>query len=168
MIAFLTKTDRVFAWLLRATVLVTSAIVTLALVALVICRFFFNYALLGMHEASLLAAIWLYMAGAVLASRRNEHLVVDFLATSLQSPRVKAIHSLVVAALTLVIAGFFALWVWKMLAWGMKRPQTIPVLDLPLWSAQASFALAALSAILYALRDLVRTGLQIVYSSKGA
>lgn len=168
MIAFLTKTDRAFDWFLRAIALLTSAIVTLALVALVICRVLFNYALVGMHEASLLAAIWLYMVGAVLASRRNEHLVVDFLASSLKAPRARAIHSLVVAALTIVIAGFFAHWVWKMLAWGMKRPQTIPVLDLPLWWAQASLALAAISAILYALRDLVRAALQIVHSGRSS
>ncbi|WP_418025332.1 TRAP transporter small permease (plasmid) [Paracoccus sp. TD-10] len=168
MIAFLAMADRVFAWLLRAAILATSAIVTLSLVALVIFRVFFSQSLLGMHEASLLAAMWLYMAGAVMASRRSEHLVVDFLATSLRTPRARAIHGLVVAVLTLVIAAIFALWVWKMLAWGMKRPQIIPVLNLPLWYAQAPLALAAVSAVLYALRDVARAGLQIAQSGKGA
>ena len=168
MITFLTVADRALAWCLRAIVLVTSAIVTLALVALVIGRFFFGYSVVGMHEASLLAAIWLYMAGAVLASRRNEHLVVDFLTTSLASPRAKALHGLVVAILTLIIAGFFAHWVWKMLAWGMKRPQTIPVLDLPLVWAQAPLALAAICAMVYALRDIAGAALQLTHSRKEA
>lgn len=161
MIAFLTATDRIFARLLRAIVLVTSATVTLALVALVIARFVFNLALPGMHEASMLAALWLYMTGAILASRRNEHLVVDFLATSLRGPRARALHDLVLALLTLLIAGCFATWVWAMLAWGMKRPQIIPVLNLPLWWAQAPLALCALASITYALRDLARAGLRL-------
>lgn len=168
MIAFLTALDRAFAWLLRIIILLTSAAVTLTLVALVICRFFLNYSLLGMHEASMFAAIWLYMAGAILASRRGEHLVVDFLATSLTSPRAKAIHGLIVAVLTLIIAGFFAHWIWQMFSWGMKRPQTIPVLGLPLWWAQLPLALAAMSAIVYALRDIARTALQITQTGREA
>lgn len=168
MVAVLTLADRAFAWLLQVVILAASAIVTLSLVALVIFRVFFSQSLLGMHEASLLAAMWLYMAGAVMASRRSEHLVVDFLATSLRAPRAQAIHGLVVAVLTLVIAAIFALWVWSMLAWGMKRPQIIPVLNLPLWYAQAPLALAAVSAVLYALRDIVRAGLRIAQPGKEA
>lgn len=167
-ISFLNIADRALAWVLHLIVLATSAVVTLALVGLVISRFFFGYSLVGMHEASLLAAVWLYMAGAVLASRRNEHLVVDFLATSLSSARAKALHNLVVAVLTLIIAGFFTHWVWKMLAWGMKRPQTIPVLDIPLVWAQAPLALAALCAMIYALRDIARAALQISNHRKEA
>ncbi|KAB2657967.1 TRAP transporter small permease [Brucella tritici] len=166
MINFLTAVDRALAWLLRAIVLITSSIVTLSLVALVISRFVFGYSLVGMHEASLLAAIWLYMAGAVLASRRNEHLVVDFLATSLPSSRAKALHGMIVAILTLIIASLFAHWIYKMLAWGMKRPQIIPVLDLPLVWAQAPLALAAFCAIVYALRDIARAALQLSPSRK--
>lgn len=161
MISFLAMTDRILAGVLHLIVLTTSAVVTLTLAGLVISRFFFGYSLVGMHEASLLAAVWLYMAGAVLASRRNEHLVVDFLASSLTSKRVKALHSLLISVLTLIIAGFFALWVWKMLAWGLKRPQTIPVLDIPLVAAQAPLALAAFCAIIYALRDIARAALQL-------
>lgn len=52
-----------------------------------------------------------------------------------------AVHGLVVAVLTFFVAAFFALWVWKMLACGVKRPQIIPVLNLPLWYAQAPLAL---------------------------
>ncbi|QNQ64474.1 TRAP transporter small permease subunit (plasmid) [Brucella sp. 6810] len=166
MIPFLTAADLALAWVLRTIVLITSAVVTLALVGLVISRFLFGYSLVGMHEASLLAAIWLYMAGAVLASRRNEHLVVDFLATSLPSSRAKAMHGLSVAILTLIIASFFSHWIWKMLAWGVMRPQTVPVLDLPLVLAQAPLALAAICAIIYALRDMARAVLQLTSSCK--
>lgn len=161
MLGFLNATDQAFSWFLRVIIYVTSAVVTLALVALVIARFLFNQSLLGMHEASLLAAMWLYMAGAIMATRRSEHLVVDFLATSLKSRRAKAIHAFVVATLTLVIATIFSFWIWKMLAWGMKRPQTIPVLDLPLWIAQAPLAMAAVAAIAYALRDIARAAVQL-------
>lgn len=156
MLGFLKLCDRGLDGLLRVLVIVTSAVITLALVALVILRYFFDLSLVGMHETSLFAAMWLYMGGAVLATRRREHLVVDFLAGSLQSPRAKALHDLLISVLTLVVVVFFAQWVWGMFAWGMKRPQTIPVLNVPLWWAQAPLALMVVSAALYGLRDLAR------------
>lgn len=150
--------DRGFSVVLQALVLLTSAVITLALAALVVCRYFFGISLIGMHEASLLAAIWLYMCGAILASRRGEHLVVDMLANALPDARARNWHALLIALLTLGIAGCFGFWVWRMLAWGMQRPQSIPVLNLPLWVAQAPLALTALAAIAYALRDTLRAG----------
>jgi len=168
MLAFLAICDRGLAGLLKALVLVTSAVITLALVTLVITRYFFDISLASMHESSLFAAIWLYMCGAILATRKREHLVVDLLATSLHGTRARAIHDLVIALATLVIAGFFARWVWAMFAWGLKRPQTIPILDVPLWWAQAPLALMAFCAIAYALRDIVRAVIDINRASKEA
>lgn len=151
--------------ILRMIVVFASAVVTLCLVGLVICRYVFGISLMAAHEASLFAAMWLYMCGAVLASRRNEHLVVDILASNLTG-RMKLAHQLVISVLTVVISSFFIFWVWKMLAWGLKRPQVIPGLDLPLWAAQAPIALAAIASLLYGLRDIIRTALALYQTSK--
>lgn len=70
-----------------------------------------------------------------MASRQAEHL------WWMSWPLRCAVHGLVVAVLTFFIAAFFALWVWKMLACEIKRPQIIPVLNLPLWYAEAPLAL---------------------------
>lgn len=156
MLPFLNLCDRGLSLLLQALVLVTSAVVTLALVILVICRYFFDISLAGMHEGSLFAAMWLYMCGAILASRKGEHLVVDFLATSLKTARWKLLHALMIAVLTLIIALFFSQWIYSMFMWGMKRPQIIPVLNVPLWWAQVPMAMMAVCGVIYALRDIAR------------
>ena len=161
MLSFLKTCDRGLNGLLHALVIVTSAVITLTLVVLVICRYFLNISLSGMHETSLFAAMWLYMGGAILASRKKEHLIVDFLATSLKSERARALHDLVLAALTLVIVIFFAQWVWGMFAWGLKRPQTIPILNIPLWWAQLPLALMVVCGFLYGLRDLCKAVLRL-------
>ncbi|MCB5410343.1 TRAP transporter small permease [Pseudogemmobacter faecipullorum] len=168
MLRVLNLCDRGLNGLLSALVLITSAVTTLCLVVLVITRYFFDLSLAGMHETSLFAAIWLYMAGAVMATRRGEHLVVDILATSLPSARGRAWHSLMIAVITLVIVAFFAQWVWGMFAWGMKRPQIIPVLNVPLWWAQAPLALMVFAGMLYGLRDLARALLSLSRLSKEA
>jgi len=165
MLRLLSSIDHAADVTLRALVIAASATITLALTALVIGRYGFGISLMAAHEASLFAAMWLYMCGAVLASRRSEHLVVDILASKLEG-RLKRLHQLLISVLTVVISCFFILWVWKMLAWGIKRPQTIPVLDLPLWTAQAPIALAALAAFLYGLRDVIRAALALAQAPK--
>lgn len=157
MIAFLRILDCVFVKMLHFVALGASAVITLALVALVICRYVLNYPLSGMHEMSILAALWLYMTGAMLSSRNGGHLVVDLLESKLTSTKMHAFHALFISALTVVITAFFAFWVWKMLVWGIKRPQTIPVLNLPLWLGQLPLGLAAITAIVYGLRDTVKS-----------
>lgn len=166
MLSFLSVCDRGLSSLLHLLVLIASATITLALTGLVITRYFFDLSLGGMHEISLFAAIWLYMSGAILVSRKSEHLVVDFLATSLKSERARALHDLLVAVLTLVIAGFFTRWIWTMFAWGLKRPQMIPILDVPLWWAQAPLAMMAFCALVYGLRDLIRAILRLRAAGK--
>lgn len=148
---------------LRGVVFLASVIITLCLTGLVVCRYIFGISLVAAHEASLFAAMWLYMCGAVLASRRNEHLVVDILASNLNG-RAKLLHQLVISVLTVIISSFFILWVWKMLSWGLKRPQIIPGLELPLWAAQAPIALAAVAGLLYGLRDITRTAIALYRS----
>jgi len=168
MLTLLQLCDRGLHRLLRLLVITTSMVITLCLVVLVITRYFFDISLSGMHETSLVAAMWLYMGGAILASRRSEHLVVDFLATSLKTPRGRALHNVLVAVLTLVVVCFFAQWVWGMFAWGLKRPQTIPILNIPLWWAQAPLALMVLCGLAYGLRDLVRSLLALRLSRQEA
>lgn len=165
MLRVLSSVDRAADVVLRALVMAASATITLALTALVVCRYGFGISLMSAHEASLFAAMWLYMCGAMLASRRSEHLVVDILASNIEG-RIKQFHQLLISVLTVVISCFFILWVWKMMAWGIKRPQTIPVLNLPLWTAQAPIALAALAVFLYGVRDVIRAGLALVQAPK--
>ena len=165
MLRMLVALDNSLDVVLRGVVIVASAVVTLCLVGLVVCRFVFGISLMAAHEASLFAAMWLYMCGAVLASRRNEHLVVDILASNL-SGRMKLAHQLLVSVLTVLISCFFIFWVWKMLSWGIKRPQTIPGLEIPLWAAQAPIGLAAASGLLYGFRDIVRNALALNRSTK--
>lgn len=168
MLSFLRTCDRGLDLLLRSLVLLTSAVITLALVILVISRYFFDLSLSGMHETSLFAAMWLYMGGAILASRRGEHLVVDFIATSLKQARARHLHALVIAVATLVVALFFSQWVYSMFAWGLKRPQIIPILNVPLWWAQAPLALMAVCGVLYAMRDIARAVLDLKSLKGGA
>lgn len=134
-------------------ILCYAAVVSLMLF-LVVARYVLGLSIIGLHELMLLFAIQLYMAGALIASRRRDHLTVDWLPQRLTG-RARAANRILVAAVTIVVTGFFILWAYRMLAWGIERPQTTPALGLPLWLPQAAIMVAAIGSFGYALRDLI-------------
>jgi len=154
--SFLSAFDRWLTIGLKTTALLSSALVAILLLALVLVRYVLGGNFLSAHELSLIAAVFLYMIGAVIASRNEGHLTVDILAQSLTGRRAKALQGLVVAAITLIVCGFFLLWTYEMFAWTFKRPQTTPVLRIPLWLPQLAVAIAALGCFAYTLRSLLR------------
>ncbi|HLR77804.1 MAG TPA: TRAP transporter small permease subunit [Burkholderiaceae bacterium] len=142
-------------WALEWLAVLTSVLVALLLIYLVAARYYFNsWPSGGVHALSLVAAMWLYMTGALIASQSRQHLVVDALTVRMVSPRVIAWHRLVVSVITLVIICIFAYWVYRMFLWGSRFSATMPGLNLPLWVPQAAIGLNAAGSVCYALRDV--------------
>jgi len=161
MIRFLTAFDATVGKVLNAIVLVSSLLIVGLMLFLVLGRYVFGWSVVGTLELVMLFGMWLYMMGALIASRKNEHLVVDFLEQQIVDARLQAIHRALIAAITLVICLFFIYWSYRMLAWGLRRPQTTPALSIPLYVPQAAIMLTSIGCLLYALRDLVMNLLAI-------
>jgi len=144
---------RVLDWL----AIISSVVVAGALVYLVAARYWFNLPTTGLHTIALIAAMWLYMTGALIASRKNEHLSVAILAHRLQqSPRGQAWHRLVVAIVMCIIVAMFCYWTWRMFVWGARFSATMPSLNIPLWVPQLAIGVNAVGSLGYALRDVWR------------
>ena len=134
--------------------IVASVAVAGLMLFLVVARYVLGLSIVGLHELILASALLLYMTGALIASRRREHLTVDWLAGRLTAPRARALHGGLVATVTVVVAGFFVVWSWDMIAWGLERPQATPAYRIPVWILQLPILVAAAGCLLYALRDL--------------
>ena len=124
---------------------------------LVVARYVLGLSIVGLHELILIASLLLYMTGALIASRRGEHLTVDWIEDRLRAPRARAAHGAFVALVTLIVAGFFLVWSGHMLAWGLERPQATPAYRIPVWTTQLPILFAAAGCLLYAGRDLARS-----------
>jgi len=151
---FLKALDEKVGWLLNAVAFVTSLLVMGLMLFLIRARYVFGWSLVGILELVMLAGMWLYMTGALIASRRHEHLVVDFLELQLRDAHLKAMHKTLVAVIVTVISACFVFWALRMLAWGVQRPQHTPELSIPLWVSQAAIMVASVGCFCYALRDV--------------
>ena len=146
--------DRVLAQV-AGWVIIAASLVLITLVAfLVLDRLAIGTPWMGIHELALMAAMWLYMVGAIVALRNREHIAVDYLATKITNPRALAILAMVNALIVLVITLFFARLAWDMWHWTTLRPQRTPALGLSQLWAQSALIVAAIFAVIYALRDM--------------
>jgi len=147
--------DRRIGWLLEAAAFLSSLLVVGLMLFLVLARYVFGWSVVGVLELIMLFGMWLYMLGGLIASRRNEHLVVDFVELQISNRRLQLLHKALVSLVTFVICLFFVVLAYRMLAWGMRRPQSTPGMGIPLWLPQASIMVAAIGCSCYSLRDLV-------------
>jgi len=150
----LTTIGRIIASTLDVLAVVSSLVVTFLMVAQVITRYVLGLSV-ELLEPIMVAAVLLYMVGAILASRNREHLTVDWLAALIRPPRGKAAHEALIALLTIIMTIFFSIWAFRMFAWALERPQVTPYYRIPLIIPQLSIGLAGVACLGYAIRDLI-------------
>lgn len=70
----------------------SSVVVAAGLAYVVAARYYLNWPAAGVHTIVMVAAIWLYMTGALIASQSRQHLVVDYLSHRLKTPPTGACY----------------------------------------------------------------------------
>jgi len=162
----LKKIDSGLYALFNVLIVVTSLLMTGLVFFLVLARYLFGSAMIGTLEMATISALWLYMLGAIVASRNSEHLTVDFLEQTISSATLRASYE-VIRSLIVFGLSIFVLWLAKdMLDWALKRPQTTPALEWPLLWQQASMLVATVFFVIYGLRDLLHA-FALFKSAKG-
>lgn len=147
--------DSIIKKILNVSCFVLSIAVTILMVTEIAARHLFEHAFRGLPEIYLLLVMWLYMLGASLASANRSHLRIGILDQFITSNRSRQIYDLMLAAITFIIMLFFIRWAWGLVAWGIKRPQTTPILYLPWLTSMLSIFVASILITLYGLRDLI-------------
>ena len=155
LIGFFERLDRLLMQLAGLLIILASVVLIVLVTFLVLDRMAIGTSWMGIHELALMAAMWLYMIGAIVALRNREHITVDYLASKITNPRWASALALTNALIVLVITIFFARLALDMLNWTTARPQRTPALGLPQIWAQSAIIVAAGFAVIYALRDLV-------------
>ena len=155
LIGFFERLDRLLMQLAGWLIILASVVMIVLVTFLVLDRMAIGTSWMGIHELALMAAMWLYMSGAIVALRNREHITVDYLASKIANPRWAAVLALSNALIVLVITIFFARLALDMLNWTTARPQRTPALGLPQIWAQSAIIVAAGFAVIYAVRDLV-------------
>ncbi|GGO57530.1 TRAP-type C4-dicarboxylate transport system, small permease component [Roseovarius pacificus] len=158
----LKRIDDAFIAFVNVMIFLSSVAMSLLVFFLIMSRYFFGSSMIGVLELATIAALWLYMFGAILSSRNNDHLTVDFVEKSIISKSMRAKYDLARSVLVLLPAIFLLFLAKDMLQWGLMRPQTTPALSIPLLVQQGPMIAATVFFVAYALRDIVRAASQVI------
>ncbi|EPC00261.1 hypothetical protein L861_07130 [Litchfieldella anticariensis FP35 = DSM 16096] len=151
----LTRIDNALAFIIKVAVTVLGLFISFAMVGGIVFRALLDVQVFGLEELVLIAAMWLYMLGAALASRERSHLSADFFQAFSDNEALHDAMRLIATALSVVMAAFFVNWSYSLFSWGFDKGQVTPVFGIPQYISQGSLLIASILLLLYVLRDLI-------------
>lgn len=155
LLTLMVSIDKFLMLIIKPVVVVISFLVAVFLAYGIFARAVMGKPVFGLEELVLLGAMWLYMLGAVLASRDRSHLTADFIEVMFKNPKTIQTFRIVAALISLVMAIFFASWSYDLLYWAVIKGQSSTVLKMPWYLSQSSLFVASILFIFYQLRDVL-------------
>jgi len=155
LLTIMASVDRVLAFIIKPIVVVISFLVAFLLAYGIFARAILGKAVFGLEELVLLGAMWLYMLGAVLASRDRSHLSGDFTQIMFKNPKVIRSFHFLASFISLFMAIMFATWSYDLLYWAVQKGQTTTALKMPWYLSQSSLFVASVLFVFYQLRDVL-------------
>lgn len=145
--------DNVLLLIIKPIVALISLFVAVMLAVGILSRTLFEKPVFGLEELILMAAMWLYMLGAVLASRDRSHLSADFVQVVSSNPGVVRFFHLLATVISLFMAVMFSTWSYDLMMWAVNKGQTTTVFQLPWYISQSSLFFGSILFIFYLIRD---------------
>lgn len=153
LLSFIEKVDMLLALVVKPIVVVISLAIAFMLSYGIFSRAALGTPVFGLEELVLMGAMWLYMLGAVLASRDRSHLCADFVQVMTDNQRIVTFMHLLATIVSLFMAVMFATWSYDLMLWSLKKGQTTAVFHLPWYLSQSSLFVASTLFIFYLIRD---------------
>ncbi|MDX5384408.1 MAG: TRAP transporter small permease subunit [Rhodobacterales bacterium] len=141
-----------------AQILLTGLICTVALgqFVQVITRYVFQTPVMGLEETMLYPMFWLYMLGAVNASRENTHIRANVLEIFLETERARLVLACVGEVLSLIIGLWLLTWVWDFTRYSWRVWRESPTLYIPVFYADIALLIAMVLMLGWSLLHLSR------------
>ncbi|WP_170763331.1 TRAP transporter small permease [Ruegeria lacuscaerulensis] len=116
-----------------ASVLLTILICLVALgqFVQVITRYVLEIPVMGLEESLLYPTLWLYMLGAVNASRENTHIRANVLEIFLSTERQHQVLAVIGEVISLIVGIWLTSWAWDFTTYSMRVWRESPTLYLP-------------------------------------
>ena len=97
----------------------------------IITRYVLQVPVMGLEETMLYPTLWLYILGAVNASRENTHIRANVLEVFLKSERQQAILAIIGEIISLVVGLWLLSWAWGFTSYAWRVWRESPTLYIP-------------------------------------
>ena len=122
----------------------------------VLTRYVFEVPVMGLEESILYPTIWLYILGAVNASREDTHIRANVLEIFLKTDRQHKILSVIGEVVSLIIGFWLLYWAWDFTAYAWRVWRESPTLYIPTFYADVALIVGMALMMFYTILHLVR------------
>ncbi|MBY7974785.1 TRAP transporter small permease subunit [Vibrio fluvialis] len=122
----------------------------------VVTRYIFEVPIMGLDESMVIPTVWLYMLGAVNASREDTQIRANVLEIFIKTERGHKILALVGEAISLVISSWLTYWAWDYFKYAWRAWKESPTLYIPTFYHECSVFIGLLLITLYIAMHIVR------------
>lgn len=147
--------------------LLTGLICTVALgqFVQVTTRYVFQIPVMGLEETVMYPTLWLYILGAVNASREDSHIRANVLEIFLKTERQHTILAIIAEVISLIVGFWLLYWAWDFTKYAWRVWKESPTLYIPTFYADIALVLGLTLMMVYTGVHLIK---HIRSLSKGA
>jgi len=115
----------------------------------VITRYVLEIPVMGLEETLFYPTMWLYVLGAVNASRENTHIRANVLEIFLKTKRQVTNLAIISEVLSLVICSWLTYWTWDFTKYSLRVWKESPTLYLPTFYVDVSLIIGMVLIMIY-------------------
>lgn len=141
-----------------AKYLLTGLIIIVALgqFVQVITRYVLQIPVMGLEETMAYPTLWLYMLGAVNASRENTHIRANVLEIFLKTDRQHTILAIVGEVISLIVGLWLLSWAWDFTRYAWRVWKESPTLYIPTFYSDVALVIGLALMMVYTAWHLWR------------
>lgn len=147
--------------------LLTFLIASVALMQFVqvVTRYVFEVPIMGLEESMVIPTLWLYMLGAVNASREDTQIRANVLEIFIKTERGHQILALISETISLVISSWLTYWAWDYVKYAWRVWKESPTLYIPTFYHECSVFIGLLLITLFIGMHVVKLIRQLMSPS---
>lgn len=130
-------------------------IVALGQFAQALTRYVFQIPVMGLEETMMYPTLWLYILGAVNASRENSHIRANVLEIFLKTKRQHTILAIIGEILSLIIGLWLLYWAWDFTRYAWRVWKESPTLYIPTFYSDVALVVGLALMMLYTAIHMV-------------
>ena len=142
--------DRLAKYLLTALIV----LVALGQFVQVVTRYVLQIPVMGLEETMMYPTLWLYILGAVNASRENTHIRANVLEIFLKTERQHTILAIVGEVISLVVGVWLCIWAWDFTRYAWRVWRESPTLYIPTFYSDVALFAGLVLMMLYTVWHL--------------
>ncbi len=143
--------DRFAKYLLTALIL----IVAIGQFVQVITRYVLQIPVMGLEETMMYPTLWLYIFGAVNASRENTHILANVLEIFLTTNRQHTVLAIIAEVISLIVGLWLLSWAWDFTRYAWRVWKESPTLYIPTFYADIALVVGLLLMMVYTVWHLL-------------